>query len=174
MSSRSEWGGHSNTAFLERIKDLKGIIIGGPAGTKDDFVEGEYLNHELKKKIIAVQDITYTDESGIRELIDKSKDILSSVAMVRQKIHMQRFMKGLISSQENISYGDDVEKALDMGAVDVLLLSENLDDELLDRLYQKAKDTKSVVEIVSDDFEEGFQLWNTFAGKAAILRFPIE
>ncbi|RLI93638.1 MAG: peptide chain release factor 1 [Candidatus Altiarchaeales archaeon] len=167
-------GEHSNKIFLENFKDLKGIIIGGPAGTKDDFVEGNYLNHELKKKIIAVQDITYTDESGIRELIDKSKDVLSNVQMVRHKTHMQRFLKGLVSSQESVAYGDDVDKALDMGAVDILLISENLDDETIDKLYQKAKDTNTEVDIVSDDFEEGFQLWNTFGGKAAILRFKVE
>lgn len=165
-------GEYSENSFLSNIKEIKGIIIGGPAGTKDDFVEGDYLHHELKKKIIAVKDITYTDESGIRELIDKSKDVLSDVQMVRQKTLMQRFMKELVSDG-NFAYGDDINKALETGAVETLLLSENLDDNTIDRLYESAKTTGANVEIVSDDFEEGFQLWNTFGGKAALLRFKI-
>ncbi|OYT38625.1 MAG: peptide chain release factor 1 [Candidatus Altiarchaeales archaeon] len=163
---------YAENSFLPIIKELKGIIIGGPAGTKDDFFEGDYLHHELKKKIIAVKDITYTNESGIRELIDKSQDILKGVEMVRHKTLMQRFMKELVSDG-NFSYGDDVYKALEMGAVEILLLSENLDDETIDKLYEFAKSTNARVEIVSDDFEEGFQLWNTFGGKAALLRFKV-
>ncbi|MBN2014710.1 MAG: peptide chain release factor 1 [Candidatus Altiarchaeota archaeon] len=165
-------GEAATTAFLDNLKDLKGVVVGGPAGTKDDFLEGDYLHHELKKKIIAVQDITYTDESGIRELIDKSKDVLSNVEMVRQKIHVQRFLKELIHDG-NIAYGDDIEKALNAGAVEVLLLSQNLNDEAIDDLYEKAKATSANVEILSDNFEEGFQLWNTFKGKAALLRFKV-
>lgn len=165
-------GEYAENSFLPIIKEVKGIIIGGPAGTKDDFFEGDYLHHELKKKIIAVKDITYTDESGIRELIDKSQDVLKGVEMVRHKTLMQRFMKELVSDG-NFSYGDDIYKALEIGAVETLLLSENLDDETIDKLYESAKSTNANVEIVSDDFEEGFQLWNTFGGKAALLRFKI-
>lgn len=159
-------------SFLPHIKELRGIIIGGPAGTKDDFFNGDYIHHELKKKIIAVKDITYTDESGIRELIDKSLDELKGVAMVRQKTLMQKLMKELVSDG-NFSYGDEIYKALEMGAVDTLLLSENLGDEVIDKLFESAKSTGADVEIVSDDFEEGFQLKNTFGGKAALLRFKI-
>lgn len=165
-------GESANTEFLPEIKNLRGMIIGGPAGTKDDFVEGDYLNHELKKKIIAVQDITYTDESGIRELIDKSQDILADVQMVRQKTLMQRFMRGLVSNG-NVAYGDDVQRALDMGAVNTLLLSEKLGGDMIDKFYEAAKMTDASVEVVPADFEEGFQLWNTFGGKAALLRFRI-
>ena len=165
-------GEYATNTFLPDIKDLRGIVIGGPAATKEDFVEGDYLNHELKKKIISVQDITYTDESGIRELIDKSQDVLKDVQMVRQKTLMQRFMHGLISDG-NVAYGEDIQKVLDMGAVDTLLLSENLDDDVIDSLYEVAKAMGSTVEILSDDFEEGFQLWNTFGGKAALLRFRV-
>lgn len=159
-------------AFLPELKNLRGLIIGGPAGTKDAFVEGDYMNHELRKKIIAVKDITYTDESGIRELIDKSQDDLSKVSMVRQKSLMQKFMKLLIVDGA-IAYGDAVNRAIDAGAVETLMLSENLNDDVIDELYDKAQETNTTVEIVPDSFEEGFQLSNTFGGKAAMLRFKL-
>jgi peptide chain release factor subunit 1 len=159
-------------AFLENIKDLRGIIIGGPAGTKDDFVEGDFIHHELKKKIIHVADITYTDESGIRELIENSKEALSSVQMIKHKNLMQRFLKGLIHDGA-IAYGPDLDQALDSGAVETLMLSEKLDDATVDALYERAKATGAAVEIMSDNFEEGYQLLNTFGGKAALLRYKI-
>jgi peptide chain release factor subunit 1 len=161
-----------NEIFLPQVKEIRGLIIGGPAATKEDFVDGEYMNHELRKKLIAVKDITYTDESGIRELINASADDLKEVEMVRQKVWMQRFMKALIDDGP-IAYGPDLEKAMDANAVDVLLLSEKLDEKELENLYDKAQASGSKVEILSDEFEEGFQLLNTFKGKAAILRYKL-
>jgi peptide chain release factor subunit 1 len=165
-------GEAADNVFLPGIKDLRGIIIGGPAATKEAFVDGDYLNHELKKKIIAVKDTTYTDESGIRELINASTDDLKEVEMIRQKVWFQRFMRNVIENQLAV-YGPGLEKALHDNAVDVLLLSENLQERELEDLYDMAKASGAKVEILSDEFEEGFQLWNTFKGKAAILRYRI-
>lgn len=164
--------GYAGGEFLPKIKDLRGLIVGGPAGTKNDFLDGGYLNHELGKKIMAVKDITYTDESGIRELVNKSKDDLAGVEMVRQKSLLQEFMKKLVEDGA-AAYGADVDGDLSAGAVDTLLLSELLDDDEIDQLYEEAKKTGTKVEIVGDQFEEGFQLTNTFGKKAALLRFRI-
>jgi len=158
--------------FMPVIGDLRGLVIGGPAATKEDFIDGGYMNHELRKKIIAVKDITYTDESGIRELINASGDDLREVEMVRQKTLMQRFMRELISDGL-ATYGPDLEKALDANAVNALMLSEKLDSGEIDRLYEKAKASDTNVEILSVEFEEGMQLWSTFKGKAAILRYKV-
>ncbi|MFH1721072.1 MAG: peptide chain release factor aRF-1 [Candidatus Altiarchaeota archaeon] len=164
--------GVAEDTFLQVIKDLRGLVIGGPAGTKDDFVEGNFLHHELKKKIISVEDITYTDESGIRELIAKSKDVLTEVEIVRQKDLMQQFLKHLVGDG-SVAYGPDIKDAVTAGAVDTLMLSEKLAEKEIDELYEAAEETGAKIEILSDEFEEGFQLINTFGGKAALLRFKI-
>lgn len=159
-------------AFMPLTEDFKGLVVGGPAATKEDFLEGDYLHHELKKRIIAVKDITYTDESGIRELIDAAKDDLSELEMVQHKKFMQRFMKQLVEDGP-IAYGPELDNALDAGAIDVLLLSDKLRPEEIDELYEQAKQSGTKVEIVSSEFEEGFQLWDTFKGKAALLRYKL-
>jgi peptide chain release factor subunit 1 len=158
--------------FMPISPDFKGFIVGGPAATKEDFLEGSYLHHELKKKILAVKDITYTDESGIRELIDAAKDDLIELEMIQHKKLMQRFMKELVEDGP-VAYGPDLEKALDAGAVDVLLVSDKLNPEEVDRLYEKAKLSGTKLEVVSSEFEEGYQLFNTFKGKAALLRYKM-
>jgi peptide chain release factor subunit 1 len=161
-----------DNVFMPVVAEVRGLVVGGPAATKEDFLNGDYMNHELKKKIIAVKDITYTDESGIRELINASEDDLREVEMVRQKTLVQRFMKEVIEDGL-AAYGPDLEKAVDAKAVDTLLLSEQLGPEEIDRLYEAGKAAGTTVEILSLEFEEGTQLWNTFKGKAAILRYKI-
>ncbi|MBI5680139.1 MAG: peptide chain release factor 1 [Methanobacterium sp.] len=119
-------GGHMNDAFLP-ITDLKGVILGGPGHTKEEFLKGDYLQYEIKNKVITTVDTSYTGEFGIREVIDKSMDVLTEIDIMREKKLVQRFLKELISEDGLASYGEaDVRKNLQMGAVEVLLLSEGL------------------------------------------------
>lgn len=167
-------GDSATQIFIPMIKDIKGIIIGGPGATKEEFIEEGGMHHELKKKIIAVKDITYTNESGIRELIQASEDDLKEVQMVRQRRIMGRFMLGLVNKDaEPVSYGDEAKMFLERGIVNILLLSEDIGDEEIDKLYEIAKKSKTKVELLPTTFEEGYQLYHTFGGVGAILRYRV-
>ncbi|MDL2270946.1 peptide chain release factor aRF-1 [Methanobrevibacter sp. OttesenSCG-928-I08] len=119
-------GEHMNDAFMD-MENLEGIVIGGPGHTKEEFVNGDYLNYELKNKIITTVDTSYTGEFGIREVIDKSSDVLDELDVIKEKQIVQKFLKELINEKGLASYGEgEVRKNLLMGAVDTLLLSEDL------------------------------------------------
>ncbi len=119
-------GEHMNDAFLG-IEDLKGIILGGPGHTKEEFLKGEYLQYELKNKVIATVDTSYTGEFGRRDVIDKSMDILEEMEVMQEKQLVQKFLKELIDERGLAAYGEnEVRKDLLMGAVDTLLLSEDI------------------------------------------------
>jgi len=119
-------GEHMNEAFLE-LEDLKGIIIGGPGHTKEDFINGDYLHHEIKQKIITTVDTSYTGDFGIREVIDKSMDVLTEIDIMREKKLVQRFLTELVDENGLASYGEtEVRQNLINGAVEVLLLSEDI------------------------------------------------
>ncbi len=117
----------ANEAFLAQ-GDLKGILIGGPGPTKEFFVKEEYLHHELRKKIIDTFDTGYTDEYGLKELVEKAKDSLADLDLMREKQLMQRLLEEIRKSDGGLAaYGEDqVRHALELGAVDTLLLSEGL------------------------------------------------
>jgi len=123
-------GEHANKAFLPLLEkgELKGIIVGGPGPTKEEFIEGDYLHHELRKKIIGVVDISYHGEYGLRELVEKASDILSEHEAIREKKLIQDFFKHLVKDTGMITYGEkEVRRALELGAVDILLISEGYD-----------------------------------------------
>jgi len=167
-------GEHANNIFLPHVKDLSGVIIGGPAATKEEFIDGDYLNHELKKKIVAIKDITYTDESGIRELVNASQEVLKDVEAAKHKKFLDKFMHDLNKEPDLVVYGkENVDKALEVGAVDTLLLSEALEEAEIDHYLEKAEQSGVTTEIVSRDFEEGEQLWNAFGGVVGLLRYKL-
>ncbi len=121
-------GSAANDIFLNIDRnDFQGILIGGPTPSKEEFVKGEFLHHELQPKIMGLFDIAYTDESGLNELMDAAGDTLSNLDVVKEKKLMERFMKELVSDNGLAAYGEDSVRAnLKMGAVETLLLSEDL------------------------------------------------
>ncbi|MEE8233027.1 MAG: peptide chain release factor 1, partial [Thermoplasmata archaeon] len=115
------------SAFLE-IPELKCILLGGPGFTKEDFLKGDYLHHELKKIVLETFDIGYADESGLREMVEKAKETLAEIDLMREKRLVQGFMEQVRRPDGGlVVYGEDeVRRALGLGAVDVLIVSEGL------------------------------------------------
>ncbi len=119
-------GKHANEIFGQ-IKDLKGVIIGGPGPTKYDFAEGDYLNYMLKEKIIGTVDTSYVGERGVDEIVEKSQDILRGVRYMEEKRLVQNFLYQVGHDTGLGVYGEvTVRKYLKDGLVDTLLVSDKL------------------------------------------------
>jgi peptide chain release factor subunit 1 len=118
---------HANEIFLP-IDTLKGIILAGPGPTKYDFEKGDYLNYQLKNKILEVVDTAYVEEQGVKEVVEKAPEIMRKVRYIEEKEIMQKFLYEVGHDTGMITYGEaEVRRALQAGAVRLLLLSESLD-----------------------------------------------
>ena len=87
-------GERSSAIFLgekDFFKRFKGLLIGGPSPTKEEFEKGNYLHHEVQKRIVGLFDVAYTNEDGLPELVDAAKDALSGMAVIKEKSFMDRF-----------------------------------------------------------------------------------
>jgi len=115
-----------NKLFLS-IEDLQGIFIGGPGPSKEKYVNDESLDYRLRDKILDVVDLGYGGSEGIRALIEKIKEQISNVKYIKEKEVMQSFLKEVSNDTGMVAYGlAEVQRALNMGAVDKLILSEKL------------------------------------------------
>jgi len=160
------------TIFFNMPK-LKGILVGGPIPTKDEFLDDEYLMTQLREKVIGRVDIGGSDESGLKELVEKSKDILASQEIIYEKKLMERFFETLGAKPEMATLKEpETRKALEYGAVEILFLSKELDKKISKELKKSAENIGSSVEIISTDTEEGKQFYN-MSGIGALLRFRI-
>jgi peptide chain release factor subunit 1 len=117
----------ANEAFLSQ-QDIRGILVGGPGPTKDYFVKSEYLHYELQKKIVDTFDTGYTDEYGLKELVEKARDSLKDLDLMREKDLMQRLFEEIRKPDGGLAvYGEEeVKNALLIGAVDTLIVSEDI------------------------------------------------
>lgn len=118
--------GNLLTEALLDMRELKGILLGGPGYTKDFFLEKDYIHHELKRKVIDTFDLGYADESGLRELVEKARETLADLDLMREKRLMQAFLEEVKRPDEGLAvYGEaEIRRALELGAVDTLLISE--------------------------------------------------
>jgi peptide chain release factor subunit 1 len=155
------------------MKKLKGIIIGGPIPTKDEFIDGEYLIGPLREKIIGKLDIGDASESGLKELVVRAQDILADHERTMEKKAVEKLFSALGEKPDKSLLGEEqIRIALEAGAVDTLYLSSKLSKSLTQELSRKAGNIGSEIQIISVETSEGEQFFN-MGGIGAILRFKI-
>ncbi len=122
-------GEMANELFLPRKETMKGILVGGPGATKEYFYKEGYLHHELQAKVVQpLFDTGYTDEYGLKELVEKATQTLHGLDITEEKRLVQRLLAEIRKGDTGLAaYGEaDVQRALELGSVDTLLVSEGL------------------------------------------------
>jgi peptide chain release factor subunit 1 len=105
-----EVAGMANDLFVEQRHDL----------------DGDYLHHELQDMVLGKFDVSYTDESGLYDLVDAAEEVLAEYEVLQDKQVMEQFFKELHDG-DKATYGfAQTRQNLNMGAVEQLLISEDL------------------------------------------------
>jgi peptide chain release factor subunit 1 len=121
-----EVAGMANELFVDKRHEMDGVLVGGPSPTKDEFLDGDYLHHELGDIVLGKFDVSYTDESGLKDLVDAAGDVLADHEVMKDKREMEEFFEELHDGGK-ATYGfEQTRRNLMMGAVDRLLISEDL------------------------------------------------
>ena len=119
--------GETANKIFEEHKEILGILVGGPGPIKDIFLKEDYLHAAIKNKVIGTVDTSYTGEYGLHETVERGQDLIKESAVIKEKNILQRFFNELQKTGGLVTYGlKDVMKALEMGAVDSVILSESL------------------------------------------------
>ncbi len=166
------------TDYNNRFKP-KSIIIASPAFWKDELKE-RINNNEIKKKLVTAT-CNHIGVSGLTEVLKREelKKALSNIRAAEEEVLISRLMKE-IRDGKKAEYGfENVKKASEMGAVDVLLVTDNLlkefrqnDYNKLEQLMANTENSKGKIEIINSDTPAGKQL-DGLGGIACFLRFEI-
>ena len=114
--------GEAMDAFVG-LKNFKGVLLGGPGPAKEDFLRMHPFHHETK--VLGVVDTGYTEEVGLRELLDKSEGLLLEQEAVEEKKLLDEFMRE-ISTSGLATYGlQEVKDAVESGKARTVLISED-------------------------------------------------
>lgn len=107
---------------------VTGLIVAGSADFKTELSQSDMFDQRLQAKIIKIVDISYGSEAGFNQAIELSADSLANVKFVREKKLIQAYFDEISLDSNKYCFGvDDTFKALELGAVETLIVYENLD-----------------------------------------------
>ena len=130
---------HANSYWLPHLENIQAVIIGVPGATKDFVVKNEYFHHEIAKKIAKTTfDVGYSNESGVRELVENAGALMGEIELDAERQVMNRFLEELIRPHPKATYGEKmINDALQQGAVASLLISEGLRGSIIELMCKK-------------------------------------
>jgi len=166
---------HAAKAFLEK-HEVTVLIVGGPGTTKEDFLSGDFLHYELKDALVNKVDTQSAGSEGVREVLDKSCDLLKNLCEPEERRVVQRLLESMGKDDSLSVYGlDAVLNALKNGKVETALVTDTTNIEvegkdIVDVLEDLATQTNARVEVISTDSEEKAKI-TALGGVAALLRY---
>ena len=159
------------------------IIIVGVGFVKNDFAN--FLSEEAREISNSVFDVKGVNNGGVAGIYEalRSGVLLKAEKQLRivdESEIMEEVMKRLGRGEGLVAYGmEEVEKAQNVGAIQQLIVADNLlreaDDEqrlLLEELMHNIEKKNGKVNVISTEHEAGSKLLS-LGGIVALLRFPL-
>ncbi|PRQ22757.1 putative 50S ribosomal protein L30e [Rosa chinensis] len=108
--------------------NVSGLILAGSADFKTELSQSDMFDPRLQAKILNVVDVSYGGENGFNQAIELSVEILSNVKFIQEKKLIGKYFEEISQDTGKYVFGvDDTLKALEMGAVEILIVWESLD-----------------------------------------------
>jgi protein pelota len=148
------------------------VVILGPGFTKEEIAS--YGRETGKLKGAHIESAGSAGKAGIREVMNSGvSKVLENAKMAEDAKTVERVMAE-IGKDGKVTYGKDhVMRALEMGAVEVLVVSDEfLKDRVSERFNVLARDTNAKVTVVSTGYDAGKKI-RSLGGVAALLRFKL-
>jgi peptide chain release factor subunit 1 len=109
--------------------NVTGLILAGSADFKTELTTSDLWDARLEAILIKpMLDIAYGGENGFNQAIELSSETLKNVKFIQEKKLITKFLDEVAQDTGKYCFGiKDTMQALDMGAVETLIVWENLD-----------------------------------------------
>mmetsp|Transcript_13265 Transcript_13265/g.24893 ORF Transcript_13265/g.24893 Transcript_13265/m.24893 type:complete len:463 (-) Transcript_13265:39-1427(-) len=119
--------------------NVQGLVLAGSADFKSELMRSDLFDPRLQKIVVKMVDVSYGGLQGFNQAIELAADTLGSVKLMKEKRLLQRYMEEISLDTAKYCFGvEDTFKALDLGAVEDLIIWENLD---VDRIVLRNNST---------------------------------
>jgi len=160
---------------LKRDKDLaKYIIIAGPGFVREEIVKLlKNKEKEIAEKVIT-DGLSHTGNSGLQELLRRGilERVIQNSRITEETNAVEEILREIVK-EGKVTYGfEETKKALKMGAIEKLLISDKMVREF-ENLLEDAEKMRTDVMIISTSHESGEKLFG-LGGIAALLRYKLD
>jgi len=106
-----------------------GLVLAGSADFKTELSQSDMFDPRLQAVVIKIVDVSYGGENGFNQAIELSADSLANVKFIQEKKLIGRYFDEISQDTGKFCFGvEDTLKALEMGAVETLIVWENLEN----------------------------------------------
>lgn len=108
--------------------NVSGLILAGLAEFKNDLAQSDMFDQRLQRIVLKIVDVSYGGENGFNQAIELCQDTLRGVKFIHEKKIISTFFEEIANDTGKYCFGiRDTIAALDAGAVEILLVYEDLD-----------------------------------------------
>jgi len=108
--------------------NVTGIILAGLADFKTELHQSDMFDPRLQAKVLKRVDVSYGGENGFNQAIELAAETLGDVKFIQEKKLIGRYFDEVSRDSGQYCFGvDETLKALEMGAVETLIVWENFD-----------------------------------------------
>ncbi|KAI9168332.1 translation termination factor eRF1 [Blastocladiella emersonii ATCC 22665] len=108
--------------------NVTGLVLAGSADFKTELAQSDMFDQRLQAKIVNIVDVSYGGDNGFNQAIELSAEVLSNVKFIQEKKLINKYFDEISIDSGKYCFGvEDTLKGLDMGAVETLIVWENLD-----------------------------------------------
>ncbi len=160
--------------FLDEYRNkVDRIIIAGPGFKKEEVYSS--LDEELKKKAV-VESASVTGKTGINEVIKRGAldRVIENMKISEETREVENLLAEIGKESKLVVYGlNEVEKATSYGAVEKLLISENLlRNEKIEEILETVEKLNGKIVIIHTTHDAG-KMFEKMGGIAAFLRYEL-
>lgn len=171
----TEYYGNLAKILERRQEEVEGIVLAGPGFAKDNFFKWLQQERPQLADNTIVQDTSVAGERGVDEAIKRGAiDRFVKQSRIAKETELVEELLTRINKDSQVTYGqEEVEQALEVGAVDQLIvLSDKSKERKVRALMKKTEQKGGTVSIVHTDHEPGKKL-ESLGGLAALLRYDL-
>ncbi|CAF0869157.1 unnamed protein product [Rotaria sordida] len=108
--------------------NVTSIILAIEGTFTSEFQQPDIFDPRLQEKLLQRVIISYGGENGFNQAIDLASETLSNIKLIQEKKVISRYFDEVSKNSNNYCFGvDETLKALEMGAVETLIVWENFD-----------------------------------------------
>lgn len=108
--------------------NIQGLVLAGSADFKSELMRSDLFDPRLAKIVVKLVDVSYGGEQGFNQAIESSADTLTNVKLMKEKKLLQHYMDEIAQDTGKYCFMvDDTLKALELGAVEDLIVWDNLE-----------------------------------------------
>ncbi|CAB3977128.1 eukaryotic peptide chain release factor subunit 1 [Paramuricea clavata] len=108
--------------------NVTGLILAGSADFKTELSQSDMFDQRLQSRVLKLVDVSYGGENGFNQAIELASEVLANVKFIQEKKLIGKYFDEISQDTGKFCFGvDDTLKALEMGAVNILIVWENLE-----------------------------------------------